>query len=107
VSAEPVLTALGFNPLDLQREVDRLLAIAQVENDAALMRGDRSPFGAVNWADLRCIDIEYRVNALDDDPITYCVAIVQEASPDCTLPAWLNTALDRKRFPSVYVECSW
>lgn len=88
---------IGINTKELLAEIERLL------KKAAKTRSD---FGAVNWGDLGVADIEYRMSVLTPGT-PYCVVIIEEASPDCKLPSWIDERLDKTRFNNVYVECEW
>jgi hypothetical protein len=99
VEKTALLPRLGIDADDLVAEVERLIAQAIEE---------RPNVGGVNWANLRVVDVEYRISMLDPSAGPSCVVMVEEASPDCRLGAWVGERLDRKRFPGlVVVECEW
>lgn len=90
---------LGINTKELLDEITRLLARAQNE--------ERAKFRGVNWGDLGVHLIEY-VKPIwpygNDDP--YCLITIEEADPGCGLDVWLESQIDRTRFPVVF-RCEW
>jgi hypothetical protein len=80
--------------LDLQATVDGILAQA---------RGERSSIGgAVNWADLRCVDVEM---SLLDGHVT---VTIEEASPDALeLCRFVAKELARRGYDEVAVRTEW
>lgn len=92
-------STIGFNPQELQAEVNRLIGLAKRQ---------RPDVGAVNWSDLKVCDIECRASLLqqpEDGP--FCVVLVREAACDGLLASWLYERLDKAKFPRVYIECEW
>jgi len=63
--------------------------------------------GAVNWGDIGVSDIEYRLSLIYPEYGPQCVVLIEEASPDCGLSAWITRRLDPDRFPNTYIECEW
>jgi len=90
---------IGINTEALIEHVNGLIAEAINDGEQHL--------GPVNWADLSVADVEYRLSMLDRTDGPYCVVIVEEASPDCGLRAWLNERLDKVKFPRTHIECEW
>jgi uncharacterized small protein (DUF1192 family) len=89
---------LGINTQALFDQVERLLEQARAHKDE---------LGAVNWGDLGIADVEYRISVLTPEEGPWCVVVIEEADPDCRLPAWLYGRLDKTRFPNVRFECEW
>jgi hypothetical protein len=97
--SEPTLEfpRLGIKTQDLLEEVGGLLQEA----------GEEMELGAINWGDLGVADIEYRISVLTPEEGPWCVVVLEEADPDCKLPAWLSSRLDHGKFPNVRFECEW
>ena len=63
--------------------------------------------GPVNWADLKCVDIESRVSLLSDAPAAI-FAMVEEASPSADeFCQWVASRLQERGYPDVSVESDW
>ena len=92
---------LGINTQELIDHIDGWL------QRAAAMQEEGENFGPVNWGDLGIADIEYRKSVLYLDNPPLCVVIIEEASPECRLRDWLYRAIDKEKFPNVWVECEW
>jgi hypothetical protein len=80
--------------LDLQTTVNGILAQAM---------GERSQIaGAVNWADLRCVDVEM---SLIDGHVT---VTIEEASPEAVdLCRYVAKELARRGYEEVAVKTEW
>lgn len=89
---------ININTEELLAAVEILLANAYANN---------ADMGAVNWGDLGVHDIEYRLSMLTPQDGPHCVVMIEEASPDCRLPAFIYDNLDREKFPGVFFECGW
>ena len=81
--------------------------IAAVESLIEQAREHKGDLGAVNWGDLRIVDITYELSMLRPEDGPFCIVLVEEADPGCALVAWLNQRLDEEKFPGVYIECEW
>jgi hypothetical protein len=83
----------------------RLLALVNDAIEAA--REHKSViFHPVNWADLRCVDVEVRSSLITGDVI-FAVTI-SEASPDAVdLQAFVGEWLDARGWRNVLVETEW
>jgi hypothetical protein len=78
----------------LQSVVDEILAQA-VEKDAAIG-------GPVNWADLRCVDVEV---SLLDDVVTVTIG---EAAPGASaLCRFVAEELERRGYAGIAVRTEW
>lgn len=75
--------------------------IEQVVNSAIGSADPDAIGGPVNWADLRCISVEFDTDG--------CVtALVTEASPEAgSLVAYLSRALKAAGIGDVYVRTEW
>lgn len=60
---------------------------------------DDVDFGAVNWADLECVEL---IGTHDG-----WIAYVEEAAPDCKLPEHVSTWLSIKGIENVSVITRW
>lgn len=59
-------------------------------------------FGAVNWGDLRVVDVIKEESLLDGRSEVF--VLVEEASPNCHLATWLTEKLNAK---GVTVRTEW
>jgi hypothetical protein len=85
--------------LTLQAAIDTILAAAAHEPGHV-----RSAMGAINWGDLRCVDLEERRSLLHPGE-PQIVAIIEEASPDAIgLHAYIHARLCRD---DVTIETEW
>jgi hypothetical protein len=82
---------------ELRALVDEALAEARASDD-----DERRRMGAVNWADLRCVDVEQRTSLINDS--TTIAVTIKEAAPDAIeLQRFVGEYLERKGCPHVYV----
>ncbi len=81
-----------------------IVAVEALLVEAAVSKDE---MGAVNWGDLGIVDIEYRLSMMYPRYAPSCIVMIEEASPDSRLAAWLNGRLDRSRFPNTWIECEW
>jgi hypothetical protein len=95
----PLHPEIGINVGELLAHVDALLADARFDT--------MNSFGAVNWADLKVVDIEYRHSMKLPRELPYCMVMLEEAAPTSGLARWLHDRLDSARFPRVFFECDW
>jgi hypothetical protein len=70
---------------------------------------DRGDMGAVNWADLRCVDVELRQSLVyGDDATMRIVIMIEEASPNAQkLCDYVAMHLHPKWGPAVSIETEW
>ena len=90
---------IGIKTEELHQAVEALICEAYKIRDTS--------FGAVNWGDIGVVDIEYRLSMLNPGDGPSCWVLIEEASPDCKLPAWLSERIDKAKFPRTYFECAW
>lgn len=86
--------------------LEKLKALKVVTNEvlAELVKGDRTAFGAVNWANLRCAEASFVV---DSDGTEYYSVLIEEASPECfDFRIAVQSALLAKGC-DVYVTTEW
>ena len=87
---------LGINTAELTAAVEACIEEARLSKE---------PLGAVNWGDIGVTDIQYRLSMIHDEK-PHIVVLIEEASPECELPAYIYSRLNG-RFPNVYYECEW
>jgi hypothetical protein len=82
---------------ELRALVDEALAEARKRSGE-----ERDRMGAVNWADLRCVDVEQRTSLIKDS--TTIAVTIEEAAPDAIgLQTFVGEYLERKGWPHVRV----
>ncbi|MCK1445446.1 hypothetical protein IVB43_23965 [Bradyrhizobium sp. 48] len=86
--------------------LDQMKAKAeQIQRDINMILAGIDPKeigGAVNWADLKCVDVS--ISLMDD---SWC-ATVEEASPSATeLATYIHIGLQRLGHGEVWVRCDW
>lgn len=85
----------------LQRAVDEALAEAE-----KLPPDKRYHLGAVNWADLKCSDVERRSSLINGS--TMVAVVIEEAAPDAVgLQQFVGDWLENHRWPNIYVVTEW
>lgn len=88
--------------IELATRVDELLADARSLPDA-----ERQALGGVNWADLRCVEIEEVRHLLHPDERPYWRVIVEEATPGSELATWLTKRLHAEGWADIEVVTEW
>jgi len=75
-----------------------------VEAILAMPQSDR-PYGAINWADLSCVEAYYKV---DDEGVESYGVVIEEAAPDDReLCALIYAKLCARGYEGVTVETEW
>jgi hypothetical protein len=86
---------------ELRALVDEALSEARASGD-----DERGRMGTVNWADLRCVDVEQRTSLINDN--TTIAVTIKEAAPDAIgLHTFVSGYLERKGWPHVFVVTEW
>lgn len=88
---------------DIQAIVEEALKEAQ-----ALPDGERFLMGAINWADLKCTDIEERRSLIYPEREPLIAVLIEEVSPDATnLHKFIGERLDAAGWTNIYVTTEW
>ncbi len=78
--------------------------IESAVNDIIGEMEPNSSLGAVNWADLMCVEVEVSLT----NPDLIWTATVEEASPDaCKFASLITKELAERGFPHVHVRTEW
>jgi hypothetical protein len=80
--------------------------VAAVEAELTSEAIKHAKLGAVNWGDLRVVEIEERREVYPALGSVRLVVLIEEASPSCTLAQWLHERL-KYRFPNIEYQCAW
>jgi hypothetical protein len=85
-------------------------ALRDAVNEAlelASKQKDRRKFGNVNWADLKCRDIESRHSFLSgDERETICV-LIEEAAQAPLLEDFVNKRLEERGYHDIVAVADW